>query len=123
MFYPIHVHKEKGSAYGAAFPDFPAALPQLTTGKICRAPRKPSRRTSTARPKQFPRRPLPKHGPAMRTSRGYWMMVDIDLSKVSTKAVRLNISLPRTWSIASTRPRKPGACRAPHSLPWPQNMK
>jgi len=31
----------------------------------------------------------------MRTSRGgFWMMVDIDLSKVSTKAVRLNISLP-----------------------------
>lgn len=25
---------------------------------------------------------------------GFWMMVDIDLSKVNTKAVRLNISLP-----------------------------
>ena len=95
MFYPIHVHKEKVAPMGPPFPTSPAALPQLTTGKICRArPRKPSRRTSTARPKQFPRRPLPKHGPAMRTSRGYWMMVDIDLSKVSTKAVRLNISLP-----------------------------
>ena len=26
MFYPIHVHKEKGSAYGAAFPDFPGCF-------------------------------------------------------------------------------------------------
>ena len=95
MFYPIHVHKEKGSAYGAAFPDFPGCFAAADHWQdLPRAPRKPSRRTSTARPKQFPRRPLPKHGPAMRTSRGYWMMVDIDLSKVSTKAVRLNISLP-----------------------------
>ena len=26
MFYPIHVHKEKVSAYGAAFPDFPGCF-------------------------------------------------------------------------------------------------
>jgi hypothetical protein len=25
---------------------------------------------------------------------GFWMLVDIDLSKVSTKAIRLNTSLP-----------------------------
>jgi hypothetical protein len=25
---------------------------------------------------------------------GFWMLVDIDLTKVSTKAIRLNISLP-----------------------------
>lgn len=27
---------------------------------------------------------------------GFWMLVDIDLSKVSTKQVRLNISLPES---------------------------
>ncbi|MEJ6666774.1 MAG: type II toxin-antitoxin system HicB family antitoxin, partial [Alcaligenes aquatilis] len=27
---------------------------------------------------------------------GFWMMVDIDLSKVNNKAIRLNISLPES---------------------------
>ena len=96
MFYLAYVHKDKKSAYGLTFPDFegcfaaadtleelPAAAQEAVQvhfeGESIAIP-PPSEAARWAKDKRF--------------TGGYWMLVDIDLSKLSTKAVRLNISLP-----------------------------
>jgi len=96
MYYPAYIHKDDESAYGVTFPDFPgcfsaadnfADLPRLAQeavevhfeGESFDIP-KPSTPEDWADDDRF--------------TGGYWMLVDIDLSKVSTKSVRLNISLP-----------------------------
>lgn len=96
MLYPLYVHKEKGSAYGATFPDFPGCHTAAATLQ-----RLPSAAQEAVEAHFFGEtEPIP-HPSApdawMRAKQfqgGFWMLVDIDLSKVNAKAVRLNISLP-----------------------------
>jgi len=84
VLYPIYVHKEKGSAYGAAFPDFPgchaaasslqhlpAAAQEAVEAHLFGqiepiAP--PSAQEAWAQKKAF--------------QGGFWMQVDINLSKI-----------------------------------------
>ncbi|CAB3815102.1 type II toxin-antitoxin system HicB family antitoxin [Achromobacter dolens] len=96
MLYPVHVHKDEGSAYGASFPDFPGCF--AAADELQDLPRAAQEAVEAHFHGDTEAIPAPS-APEMWMSRegfqgGYWMMVDIDLSKVNTKAVRLNISLP-----------------------------
>ncbi|TRM52418.1 ribbon-helix-helix protein, CopG family [Achromobacter sp. LC458] len=96
MLYPIYVHKEKSSAYGASFPDFPGCHAAATTLQCLPAAAQEAveahffGETAPIAPPTAPEVWIQKKA----FKGGFWMLVDIDLSKVNAKAVRLNISLP-----------------------------
>ena len=96
MLYPIYVHKDEGSAYGATFPDFPgcfAAADDLQA--LPRAAQEAAEAHFGADDDPIPDPTSPEAWAADPDySGGFWMLVDIDLSKVRSRAVRLNISLP-----------------------------
>jgi predicted RNase H-like HicB family nuclease len=96
MLYPVYVHKDSESAYGVTFPDFPGCfsasddlegLPRLAQeavevhfeGEDVEIP---------------PPTALEKLAADPAYEGGVWLLIDIDLAKVNTKSVRLNISLP-----------------------------
>lgn len=96
MLYPIYVHKDEGSAYGATFPDFPgcfAAADDLQA--LPRAAQEAAEAHFGADDDPIPAATSPEawvNDPDYEG--GFWMLVDIDLAKVRARAVRLNISLP-----------------------------
>ena len=98
MLYPIYVHKDADSAYGAAFPDFPgcfAAADDLQG--LPRAAQEAAEAHFGADDDPIPAPTSPQAWSADPDySGGFWMLVDIDLSKVRSRAVRLNISLPES---------------------------
>lgn len=96
MLYPIYVNQDQGSAYGVIVPDLPGvhsaadnpeALPRLIQEAV-----ELMYDGETGLPPQASPVEVHRHNPAYQN--GFWMLVDIDLSKINTRAVRLNISLP-----------------------------
>jgi len=97
MLYPIYVHKEDNSAYGAIFPDIPGcfaaaddiqALPRAAQEAVeahFGADEDPI--PSASAPDAWADHPDYQDG-------GFWLLVNIDFSRVRSRAVRLNISLP-----------------------------
>lgn len=98
MFYPIHVHKEEHSAYGASFPDFPdcfAAADELQD--LPKAAQEAVQAHFFGDSSSIPAPTTPESWSWHDDYKdGFWTMVDIDLSKVNNKAIRLNISLPES---------------------------
>lgn len=96
MLYPMYVHHEAGSAYGATFPDFPgcfAAADEIQD--LTKAAQEAVEAHFGADSDPIPAPTSPDVWANDEDYQGgFWMMVDIDLSKVRSKAVRLNITLP-----------------------------
>lgn len=96
MLYPIHVNKDAESAYGASFPDFPGCF--TAADELQDLPRAAQEAVEAHFHGEASAIPAPSTPEAWAGHEdfqgGYWMMVEIDLSKVNAKAVRLNISLP-----------------------------
>ena len=96
MLYPIYVHKDRDSSYGAMFPDFPGCY--AGADELHDLPKAAQEAVEAHFFGETDSIPAPSTPEAWIDNEdfqgGYWMMVDIDLSKVSTKSVRLNISLP-----------------------------
>lgn len=96
MLYPVHVNKDRDSAYGAAFPDFPGCF--AGADELQELPHAAQEAVEVHfhdEPEAIPEPGTPEVWVSHEDFQGgFWMMVDIDLSKVRTKAVRLNISLP-----------------------------
>ncbi|HVR48526.1 MAG TPA: type II toxin-antitoxin system HicB family antitoxin [Pseudorhodoferax sp.] len=96
MLYPIYVHKDEGSAYGATFPDFPgcfAAADELAD--LPRAAQEAAEAHFGADDEPIPAASAPDAWTASADYQGgFWMLVDVDLAKIRSKAIRLNISLP-----------------------------
>lgn len=96
MMYPVYVNKEPDSAYGASLPDFPgcfSAADELEDLPF---------QVQEAVEVHFAGEDLVIPQPSVpedwfddsRFQGGYWMLVDIDLARISRKSRRLNVSLP-----------------------------
>lgn len=97
MLYPVYVHMGNAKeAHGVTFPDFPgcfsaadewAGLPAA----IQEAVQAHFHGEPEAVPSPTPLEKLANHPDYQG---GVWLLADIDLSRIDTKPVRLNISLP-----------------------------
>ncbi len=96
MLYPIYVHKDSDSAYGATFPDFPGCFAAADEVQdLPRAAQEAVEAHYGADDEPVPAPSAPDaHAQSEEYQGGFWMMVDVDLSRVRSRAVRLNISLP-----------------------------
>lgn len=98
MLYPIYVHKEAGSAYGAEFPDFPgcfAAADELQA--LPAAAQEAVEAHFGADTDPIPAPSSPEAWAKDKNYRGgFWLLVEVDLNKVRSRAVRVNISLPES---------------------------
>ncbi|BEV15047.1 type II toxin-antitoxin system HicB family antitoxin [Herbaspirillum sp. DW155] len=97
MLYPLYVHKDPDSAYGAAFPDFPgcfAGSDELQHLPAAAQEAVEAHFHGQAEPIPAPSAPE-DWADDERFQGGYWMLVEIDLSRVNAKSVRLNVSLPQ----------------------------
>ncbi len=96
MLYPIYVHKDSNSAYGATFPDFPGCFAAADEAQdLPRAAQEAVEAHYGADDEPVPEPSAPDaHAHSKEYRGGFWMLVDIDLSRVRSRAVRLNISLP-----------------------------
>jgi len=98
MLYPVYIHKDADSAYGVSFPDFPGCF--SAADDMADLPRMAQEAIEV----HFDGEDLPIPVPSApedwqadeRFQGGYWMLLDIDLSRISTRAVRVNISLPES---------------------------
>lgn len=96
MLYLAYIHKDDGSAYSVTFPDFPGCF--SAADDISDLPRLAKEAVEV----YFEGEDLDVPKPSIpddwvndeRFKGGCWMLIDIDISKTSTRAVRLNISLP-----------------------------
>ncbi|MGD1324962.1 type II toxin-antitoxin system HicB family antitoxin [Pandoraea pnomenusa] len=98
MKYPIYVWQEGDSAFGATFPDLPGVHTAADT--LDDLERMAQEAVELMYEDSDEQIPAPTydikklHANEVDDGTGFWMFVEIDLSKVSSKSVRLNISLP-----------------------------
>ena len=97
MFYPLYVWKDTNSAYGATFPDLPGVHTAADKQSDLQQAAQEAVETMYEDEDSIPAASAIEQwtGDAQYAG-GFWMLVNIDLSKVRTKPVRLNISLPAT---------------------------
>lgn len=97
MLYPVYIHKDPDSAYGVTFPDFPGCF--TAADEIADLPRMAQEAVEVYFEGEDTMIPPPSSFETWLTDErfqdGCWMLVNIDLSKISTRSVRLNISLPQ----------------------------
>lgn len=105
MRYPVYVHKDTDSAYGVTFPDFPGCL--SAADELADLPRMAQEAVEV----YFEGEEMAITTPSApedwqddeRFQGGYWMLLDIDLSRISTRAVRVNVSLPGFTAVSLSR--------------------
>ncbi|GAB1409717.1 type II toxin-antitoxin system HicB family antitoxin [Desulfovibrionales bacterium] len=96
MLYPVYVHKDEGSAYGLTFPDFPGCF--SAADDLADLPAMAQEAVEVHFEGENMEIPAPSAPEQWSTDErfegGYWMLVEIDLAKIRSQSVRLNISLP-----------------------------
>ena len=96
MLYPVYVHKDPESAYGVTFPDFPGCFSAADDlGDVPRLAQEAVEVHFEGEDVEIPPpTPIEKLAGDPGYEGGFWLLLEVDLSKVNTKSVRLNISLP-----------------------------
>jgi predicted RNase H-like HicB family nuclease len=96
MLYPAYIHSgDKTHAFGIQFPDFPGCFSAADDEKDIMSSAQEAVETHFSDGEAVPSPSAV--GTLMKEPKyqgGFWMLIDIDLSRVNMKAVRLNISLP-----------------------------
>lgn len=97
MLYPLYVHKDEGSAYGASFPDLPGVFTAADDLNDLPSMAQEAVEAMFEGEAQIPDASSIEHWKDSKYyADGFWMLVNIDRSKINTKPVRLNISLPES---------------------------
>lgn len=96
MLYPVYVHKEVNSAYGAIVPDMPGVHSAVDDLGDLPASLQQAVELMYDGEELAPPHPniVDKYRRQKAYQGGFWMLVDIDLAKINRRAIRLNISLP-----------------------------
>lgn len=99
MRYPVVIHKDPGSDYGVSVPDLPgcfsagesieAAVSSVTEAIECHVEGLLIDGEDVPLPV-----PLEKHRENVDYADGMWAFVDLDLSKLSGKSKRINVTIP-----------------------------
>ena len=118
MRYPVVIHKDEDSAYGVTVPDLPGCF---SAGETLEEALSSSQEAilshieallmdGEAVPKQ---KPLEEHRTNDNYADGVWALVDADVSKLSGKRVRMNITLPeRVLAIVDEAAKREGETRS-----------
>ena len=118
MRYPIVVHKDDGSSYGVTVPDLPGCF---SGGDTLDAAFDMAREAIVGHietllmdgqhvPEQ---RPLEVHQANPDVAGGIWGLIDVDMSKLSGKTVRVNITMPaRVLAIVDAAATREGESRS-----------
>ncbi len=97
MLYPLYVWKDTESAYGASFPDLPGVNTAVDELHDLNKAAQEAVETMYEGEGNIPAASaIEKWISDPDYAGGFWMLVNIDLSKINTKPVRLNISLPES---------------------------
>lgn len=97
MLYPLYVWKDTNSAYGASFPDLPGVFTAADILDDLPAMAQEAVETMFEGEALIPNATsIEQWKDSKDYADGFWMLVDIDRSKINTKPVRLNISLPES---------------------------
>ena len=118
MRYPVVIHKDEDSAYGVTVPDLPGCFSAGDTLEEAMASAEEAILShievllmdGEAVPKQ---KPLKVHQENEGYADGVWALVDADVSKLSGKRVRVNITLPeRLLAIVDEAAKREGETRS-----------
>lgn len=99
MKYPVVIHKDKNSNYGVTFPDIPGCFSVGTSIEEALAMSQEAAECHIegmlldSEPIPVPTS-IESHGDNPDYIDGLWALVDIDISKLSLKAKRVNITIP-----------------------------
>lgn len=97
MLYPVYVHVgDEQHAHGVTIPDFPGCFSAADTWEDLPARIQEAIEVACEgeEGKIPPPTPLEKLAHDPDYAGGVWMLVDVDVSRLSSRPVRLNISLP-----------------------------
>jgi predicted RNase H-like HicB family nuclease len=95
MLYPLYVWKDANSAYGASFPDLPGVFTAADELANLPAMAQEAVEAMYEGVDHIPEATaVDQWNDSDEYADGFWMMVDVDLSRINAKPVRLNISLP-----------------------------
>lgn len=97
MLYPLYVHVgDAKHAHGVTFPDFPGCFAAADEWEdLPRAVQEAAEAHFVDGDENVPQpTPLEQLAIDPEYQGGVWMLFDIDISRINSKAVRLNISLP-----------------------------
>ena len=97
MLYPVYVHAgDAGHAHGVVFPDFPGCFSAADDwSDLPAAVQEAVEAHYSGEPDAVPPpTALEKLVGNPAYEGGVWMLVDLDLSRIDTRPVRLNVSLP-----------------------------
>jgi predicted RNase H-like HicB family nuclease len=118
MQFPIVIHKDKASSYGVTAPDLPGCFSAGDTLEDAIA----SAREAIAchieglfmDGESVPERnPMEVHQANQHYEGGVWALVDVDISKLSSKTVRVNVTMPaRVLSIIDEAATREGESRS-----------
>ena len=97
MLYPLYVWKDADSAYGASFPDLPGVNTAADELDDLPAMAQQAVETMVDGEAHIPEATnIEQWKDSADYADGFWMLVNIDRSRINTKPVRLNISLPES---------------------------
>ena len=118
MRYPIVIHKDDESCYGVTVPDLPGCF---SAGESLEEAMESAREAVACHLEGLlmdgeaipPRAPFEEHRIRGDYEDGVWALVDVDISKLSSKAKRINITVPeRVLAIVDEAAAREGETRS-----------